>query len=121
MSPWLLLGFGAAWVGSVGAAGLWAYGAGKDAELAIQAREDKTRTITADAAASAAAVAISKISVTHRTIRQELQRDIVEKPVYRDPDCRTGTDSLRRFNSGIPGASQPSADPSKLPASDASH
>ncbi len=117
MNPWLLL----AWVGSVGAAGWWCYGAGKDAELATQAREDKTRAIAAEAAASAAAAAISQITVTHRTIRQELQRDIIEKPVYRDPDCRTGADSLRRFNSAIPGAAQPGADPGQLPASDAGH
>lgn len=121
MNPWLLLGVGLAWVGSVSAAGLWCYGAGRDSELATQAREDKTRAIASDAAASAAAAAISKITVKHQTIRQELEREIQTKEVYRDPACRTGTGSLQRFNSGIPGAPQSSADPSQLSASDASN
>ncbi|OWQ92043.1 hypothetical protein CDN99_06705 [Roseateles aquatilis] len=117
ISPWLIIGAaalagGAYWQGRQD---------GRDSQLAEAARDTVVAAIASEAAASAAAEAISKITVTHRTIRQELQRDIVEKPVYRDPDCRTGSDSLRRFNSAIPGSAQPGADRRELPASDAGH
>ncbi len=121
MNPWVLLGGLLAALGLAGGVYWQGRQDGKSECIAETARDTVVAQIASDAAASAAAEAISKISVTHRTIRQELQRDIVEKPVYRDPDCRTGAASLQRFNSALPGASQPSADPSKLPASDASH
>lgn len=121
MNPWMLLGGLLTLLGATGGAYWQGRHDGKSECLAETARDTVVAQIASDAAASAAADAISKITVTHRTIRQELQRDIVEKPVYRDPDCRTGADSLQRFNSAIPGAAQPGADPGKLPASDAGH
>lgn len=121
MNPWVLLGCVLGAVALSGGAYWQGRQDGKSECLAETMRDEAVAQIASDAAASAAAAAISQITVTHRTIRQELQRDIVEKPVYRDPDCRTGADSLRRFNSAIPGAAQPGADPGQLPASDASH
>jgi hypothetical protein len=106
------------WLGTVVAGYFYGVGVGKDTEIAAQAREEKFAAVATEAAASAAAHAISKISVKHTTVRQEVQRDIIEKPVYRDPDCRTGADSLRRFNSAIPGAER--AGGGELPAADAS-
>lgn len=121
MNPWALLAGLVAVLGLAGGAYWQGRQDGRDGAISEAVRDDAVATIAAEAAASAAAAAISQITVTHRTIRQELQRDIIEKPVYRDPDCRTGADSLRRFNSAIPGTAQPSADPGQLPASDAGH
>lgn len=109
MNPWAIIGAALLWALSLAGTAHFMYDAGKNAEIASKAREDKASAAAADAAASAAASAISRISVTHRTIRQELEREIVEKPVYRDPDCRTGPASLQRFNAGIPDAPAPAA------------
>ena len=109
---------GLLWVASIAAAGWWAYGAGKDSELAIQAREDRTAVIATESAASAAAAAINRIEVKHVTVTQALQREVVEKPVYRD--CRSGLDAVGLFNSAIPGATvEPGAGGGQLPAQDA--
>lgn len=121
MSPYLLLGAGAAWLASLAAAAHFAYGAGQDAEIAAQSREDKAAAVAADAAASAIAAAIPKITVRHQTVRQELEREIQTREVYRNPDCNTGADSLQRFNAAIPGAAPGASDPGAVPASDAGH
>lgn len=120
-SPYLLLAAGGAWLASLAAAAHLAYGAGRDAETASQAREDKAAAVAADAAASAIAAAIPKITVRHQTVRQELEREIQTREVYRDPGCRTGADSLRLYNSAIPGAAADAPDPRAVPASDAGH
>lgn len=108
------------WAASVAATGYFCFTAGQNSEKATQAREDRAAAVAKDAAASAIAAAIPKITVKHQTIRQELEREIQTKEVYRDPACRTGAGSLQRFNSGIPGASD-APDPSAVPASDASN
>jgi len=102
-------------------ASLWAaFGLGADSELAAQAREQKAGEKSAQIAADTAARAISQITIKHQTIRSEVEREIIQNPVYRDPDCRTGPDSLRLYNATIPGA-EPSADHGELPASAAGH
>lgn len=123
MSPWALLALvlaagtmtgGAYWQGRQdGAAG----------ELASQRRENDAAARASDAAASAIAAAIPKITVKHQTIRQELEREIHTNPVYLRTDCDTGPDSLRRFNSSIPGAQPPAGPPDQgaVPASHASN
>lgn len=96
-----VLAGGLLWVASIAAAGWWAYGAGKDSELATQAREDRTAAIATESAASAAAAAINRIEVKHVTVRQQLEREVIDRPVYRD--CRSGPDAVSLFNSTIPG------------------
>ena len=109
---------GLLWVASIAAAGWWAYGAGKDSELAIQAREDRTAVIATESAASAAAAAINKIEVKHVTVRQQLEREVIDRPVYRD--CRSGPDAVSLFNSAIPAsATEPGPGGGELPATDA--
>lgn len=105
MSPAALLGI--CWVASVAAAGWWAYGAGKDAEIASQAREDRYAAVAVQQAASATAAAISKIKVQHRTVRQEVEREIIERPVYRDPLCSHSPEQLQRINAAITGRAEP--------------
>lgn len=109
---------GLLWVASVAAAGWWAYGAGKDSELATQAREDRAAVVASEAAASAAAAAINRIEVKHVTVTQALQREVIDRPVYRD--CRSGPDAVSLFNSTIPaGSAEPAAGGGQLPATDA--
>ena len=106
-NPWILLGLLVAWGLSLGVVGYKTYGAGRDAVFAQQALEDKVATVAAGVAASAAAHAISKLKVNHVATRQILEREVVEKAVFRD--CASGPDSVRAFNSTIPGyaASEP--------------
>jgi hypothetical protein len=107
MSPWFIL----ASVGLVGALTGGAYWQGRqDGEAKIVAQEAREREIAAeavDAALNASAQAIGAIKVQHRTITQEVQRDVIEKPVYRDPGCRHDADSLQRLNAALIGAARP--------------
>lgn len=102
MNPYTLLGGVLLWVASIAAAGWWSYGAGRDSEIASQAREDRTAAVATEAAASAAAHAISQIKVQHRTVTQEVQREVLERPVYRD--CVHSPDQLQRINAALTGS-----------------
>lgn len=99
MNPYFLLASVIAWAASVGGAFFYGQGIGKDSEIATQSREDKVAVIATEAAASAAAYAISKLEIKHATIRQTLQREVIEKPVFRD--CRSGADAARMLNDTI--------------------
>lgn len=81
------------------------------------ARDARITAVASDAAASAIAAAVPRITVRHQTVRQELEREIQTREVYRDGGCRTGADSLRAFNSTIPGAAEPAPGTSTVPAS----
>jgi uncharacterized protein HemX len=87
------------WVASVLGVAWWSYGAGQDSEIATQAREDRAAVMATEHAASAAADAISRMHVVHQTITQEVRREIVERPVYRD--CKHSPEQLRRLNAAI--------------------
>jgi hypothetical protein len=77
------------------------------AGVAQEAREREIAAEAVDAAINASAQAISAIKVQHRTITQEVERDVIEKPVYRDPGCRHDADSLQRLNAALTGAARP--------------
>lgn len=119
MSPWAILGIVLAAGAMTGGAYWQGRQDGSASEIATQVREDKAREIAKDAAASAIAEAIPKITVKHQTVRQELEREIQTREVYRDPGCRTGADSLRLFNSAIPAGSTDAPGARAVPASDA--
>ncbi len=105
MNPWLIL------AGLVLAAALTggAYRQGReDGEAKIEAQQARENSIAAkatEAAASAAARAISAIKVQNRTITQEVQREVIDRPVYRD--CLHSPDQLRNINAALTGASVP--------------
>ena len=107
MNPWAILGAVLLVGGLTGAA----YRQGRtDGEAKIVAQEARERELTAqavDAANAAAARAISSIKVQHQTITQEVQRDVIEKPVYRDPGCVHDADSMRNINAALTGVAQP--------------
>ena len=105
------------WAASLATTAWWAYGAGQDHEVAARSREDRAAGAAAQIAATAAADAISKIEVKHVTVRQELEREIRTREVFRD--CRSGPGPVGLFNAAIPGAGPASAaDPFQLPAAD---
>lgn len=117
INPWILLALVLAWGATVAAAAYKGREAGVASVMAQQALEERVAAVAAAEAASAAAVAVSRLKVQHVATRQILEREVVEKPVFRD--CHSGPDSVRAFNAAIPGyaASQP-AGSGKLPAPD---
>ena len=118
MNPYAALGAVLLWGASLGATGWWFYGAGRDAEVASQDRAEKAVQAASEKMTAAAAQAISQIKVQHRTVQQEIQREVVEKPVFRD--CRSGPDAVRLLNSTIPGY-KPEREGSGVPTSDTPH
>lgn len=91
---------------------------GRDKCVAESVRDVQVAQIASEAAAASAAEAISRIEVRHATVRQTLEREIVEKPVFRD--CRSGADAVRLFNSTLDPAASAASAPgaSELPAPD---
>jgi hypothetical protein len=68
-----------------------------------------------DKALSAAADRIAQITVKNQTIVQRIERETIEKPVFRD--CRSGADAVRLLNSAAGHGSIEPAGQSELPAS----
>ena len=115
----------AAAVVAAAAAGAWAWGESReeDGRRACQAEAAQTAMLVAqaaEAAASAAAVEIRNIRVQHRTVTQEVQREILERPVYRDAGCSHSPEQLQRINAAITdGAASGPAGPGLVPAAGA--
>jgi hypothetical protein len=89
---------------------------GRDSEQAQLAREASLVAVTRAVALRSAAEAIAQIQVTHSTIRQAVEREIVEKPVYRD-ECKHSDRVMQLINAALAGGVAP-AD-SQLPGADA--
>lgn len=108
MNPYLI-------VGLLVAAGVMTGGAyyqgrqdGANQIEAQQKREGELSQKAADAATSAAATAISQIKIQHRTVQQEVQREVAERIVYRE--CLHSPDGLRNINAALTGrAARPEA------------
>lgn len=107
MNPWAILGA----VLLVGALTGAAYRQGReDGEAKVVAQEAREREIAAEAvnaANAAAARAIAAIRVRHQTITQEVQREVIDRPVYRE--CLHSPDGLRNINAALTGAAPASA------------
>jgi hypothetical protein len=116
MNPYALLAAGLLWASSLAASCWWAYGAGRDHEIARVARDDDIEQRASAAAADAAASAIARIKVVNTTIQNEVQHEVSERTVYRE--CLHSPEQLQRINAALTGA-EPSADPGKLPRADA--
>lgn len=105
MNPWAIV----AGLLAAAAACAYSYSAGREHQAAqcqaASARERQVAQIAVDAAASAAARAIAAIKVQHRTVAQEIQREIVDRPVYRDAECSHSAEQLQRINAALTGAS----------------
>jgi hypothetical protein len=78
--------------------------AGCEAE---EARAERLVQQAGQASATAAAEAIARMQVRHTTIRQEVEREIEVRTVYRD--CRHSAEQLQRINAALGPASAGSA------------
>lgn len=107
MNPWLLLGavltILAAFTGGVATGKSWQEGQAAKEEVLIQK--------AAEAAQLAAAEEISKIEVRNVTIKQKIERETLEVPVYRD--CSHTDAGLRVVNEALSGG-KPAGD-SRVP------
>lgn len=99
MNPYVLLAIVLAWAGSVGGAFFYGRSTGIDHAVADQKETADIVAEVADAAQRAAAEEIAKIKVVNQVNRQVLEREIVEKPVYRD--CVNTADGLRAINASL--------------------
>lgn len=80
---------------------------------AAEARLERVRQDTYDAAMAATAAEISKIKIINTTIRQELEREVRTEKVY--AECRHSDDTLRLLNAILKGeAPAESIDSGKL-------
>lgn len=113
LNPTVLLTLLASTLASAGAAFFFGMSVQKDRSVAQEARDKQVAEIASKAAASA----INKIEVRHVTVQNKVEREIVEKPVFRD--CKSGPDLVRDFNSTIAGPD--GAADRELPAADAAH
>jgi len=95
MNPWLIAAFLAAILG----AGAGGFKLGTDHEVASQAKIDKAIKEAGEAAGKAAADQIALIKPRNVTIQQTLQKEIYEKPVYRD--CVNTTIGLQSINAAL--------------------
>jgi hypothetical protein len=98
--PWALL-----LAAAVAAGGYWqGRQDGRDSGEAQAAREERLARQIGQASADAAGQAIARIQVRHTTIRQEVEREILVRPEYRD--CRHSPEQLQRLNAALapPGA-----------------
>lgn len=91
------------WAASVGGAFIYGMGVGGDREVATQAREQRASEHAAEIAANTAAAAIANLKVKNVQITQPIQREVVERPVYRE--CQHTPGQLRNLNEALaPGA-----------------
>lgn len=115
---WILLAAVIAWCASAGGAYVYGRSDGRDLQQATQRREDDIESRATDAAIKAAAVAIANIEVKHVTVKQRVETEIRDRPVYRD--CQHPAGVLRDINEALTGQPQPAGD-RKLPSPDAAH
>ena len=101
---------------ALGAAYLKGREDGRDSAQAQASRESELVATTRAIALRTAADAIAQIQVTHSTIRQAVEREIVEKPVYRD-ECKHSDRVMQLINAALAGTNVAAAD-SQLPAVD---
>ena len=113
MNPYVLLGGLAAFLIAVGGAYIQGRSDGADKCVAEQARDERVAQIASAAAADAAASAITQIKVRNTTIKQEVQREIVETVRYRE--CVHPDGVVRNINAALTGEPAPAAS-SVLPA-----
>jgi hypothetical protein len=105
VNPWvILMAVGALLI--VGASSFIYGGHVKEnAMIANQAKADRIRKETVEAAREGAAIAISQIKIKNVTIRQNLETVTRENVVYRE--CRHDASGLRLLNEALTGATQP--------------
>lgn len=118
--PWLLL----AALGVSGAAGFFGFRFGASYATnkyeAAAARDEHIQKVTFDAAQKGAAAAIATIHVNSTVVKQTLQKEVVDRPVYHD--CSNTAVGMSLINSALLGTvwSVPAGD-SQLSTSGPAH
>ena len=115
--PYAYFAVAAALAVMIGAAYLRGREDGRDSQQAQVAREASLVAVTRAVALRSAAEAIAQIQVTHSTIRQAVEREIVEKAVYRD-ECKHSDRVMQLINAALAGTNVAAAD-RELPSADA--
>jgi hypothetical protein len=100
--PYVYLALVLAFAVVIGAAYLRGREHGRDSEQARQAREADIVATTRATALRTAADAIAQIQIKHSTIRQQMETQIVERPVYRD--CAHTAGVLQLINAALAGS-----------------
>ena len=108
--PYVYFALAAAIAAALGAAYLKGWEGGRDAQQAQIARDAYLVATTRAVALKTAAEAIAQIQINHSTIRQAVEREIVEKPVYRDVDCAQSDRVMQLINAALAGGSIAAAD-----------
>jgi len=98
LNPWIMLAGLLALLASFGGG----YAKGRIDAESNQVRDELLIQQAAQAAQSATAELIANIKIKNTTIKQEIQREILEKPVYRD--CRHDAVGVQLINSALDGA-----------------
>lgn len=114
LSPTIILGAILALIISCGGAFYGGYRHGYNVSEGNAAKIDLAIQKTQEAAALGTAAEIAKIKVVNQTIRQTLEKEIYEKPVY--IDCRHSPIGLQSVNAALTGSR---SDNLKLPGIDA--
>lgn len=91
--------------------------AGRNEQIAKQATIDQMAAAFEQKTAGIVAKAISGIKVQNRTVYQEVQREVLERPVYRE--CEHSPDVLRRINAALTGQPAEPAGRGLVPPADA--
>lgn len=106
---WPTIGLSVALAAALATASAGLYLEGKKAgRNQVRAEVASHAEIARDAAQSAAQIAadaISKVKVQSRTVYNEVQREVIDRPVYRD--CQHSPEQLRRINAAITGIDTP--------------
>ena len=92
-SPWLVLAWATSLVLAASGSALYAWDARADKCELDGLRIDQAATASRDAAIQAAADAIAGIDVKHTTINRTVEREVIEKPVYKE--CRHTPDTYQ--------------------------
>lgn len=95
LNPWLLL---AGLLTILASFGIGYAKGSSDSEASHDSQELMVAKV-AEKAQQAAAREIAKIEIRHTTIRQKVQREITERPVYRN--CSHSPDGLRLVNQAL--------------------
>lgn len=106
VNPWLILGVVLAALGATAGAYVKGRGDGRAIEFAERATLEEVARVAREAAMEGAAKKIAEIEVKNVTIRQKLETEIREKPVYRD--CVADQRVLDTVNEAITGDIAPS-------------
>lgn len=118
---WTHIGLSLALAGGLAIAGggLYLEGkkAGRNEQIAKQATIDQVAEAFGQKTAAFVAKAISGIKVQNRTVYQEVQREVLERPVYRE--CIHSPDQLQRINAALTGQPAEPAGRGLVPPADA--